>query len=211
MKKLLKKLVCSFASLFMLFSATPVMASENTPIDDAVIIDTLAGKVNESYVIDENGNQLGSLSTEVASVEVVYDGAWSGMRAVNVPRTINVSVICRGTGVFADPMYNCTLFISAVISKDYKLKSLQFSSIDILEENEWYVLHEEIMKQVKPLIEQKLSENPNRNAVEDFIRGQIRRRVLSATDIKPVTTLHIHWEEDEEKAENKPEDTEQEQ
>lgn len=115
MKKLLKKLVCSFASLFMLFSATPVMASENTPIDDAVIIDTLAGKVNESYVIDENGNQLGSLSTEVASVEVVYDGAWSGMRAVNVPRTINVSVICRGTGVFADPMYNCTLYVTLTL------------------------------------------------------------------------------------------------
>ncbi len=107
-------------------------------------------------------------------------------------------------------MFNCTLFISAVISKDYKLKSLQFSSIDILEENEWYVLHEEIMKQVKPLIAQKLSEKPNRNAAEDFIRGQIRRRVLNATDIKPVTTLHVHWEEDEDK-EDTTEDSIQEQ
>ena len=94
-------------------------------------------------------------------------------------------------------MYNCTLFISAVISRDYRLKSLQFSSIDILEENEWYLLHEEIMKQVVPQIEQKLSERPNRNAAEDFIRGRIRRRIMSATDIKPVTTLHVHWEEDE--------------
>ena len=53
------------------------------------------------------------------------------------------------------------------------------------------------MKQVVPQIEQKLSERPNRNAAEDFIRGRIRRRIMSATDIKPVTTLHVHWEEDE--------------
>lgn len=95
-------------------------------------------------------------------------------------------------------MFNCTLFISAVISKDYKLKSLQFNSIDILEENEWYVLAEEIKKQVIPLIENKLTELPKRNSLEDFIRGQIRRRVLAKTDIKPVTMLHIHYEEDEE-------------
>ncbi len=98
-------------------------------------------------------------------------------------------------------MYNCSLFISAVISKDDKLRSLQMSSIDILEENEWYVLSEEILKQVKPLIEKKLTEYTHRNSVEDFIRGQIRRRVFSATDIKPVTMLHIHWEADEETAE----------
>lgn len=94
-------------------------------------------------------------------------------------------------------MFNCTLFISAIISSDYHLKSLMFSSIDILEENEWYVLQEEILKQVTPLIKQKLLEHPKRNSVEDFIRGQIRRRVFSATDIKPVTMLHVHWEEDE--------------
>ena len=73
-------------------------------------------------------------------------------------------------------MYNCTLFISAVISRDYHLKALEMSSIDILEENEWYVLSEEILKQVKPLIEKKLSEQPKRSSLEDFIRGQIRRR-----------------------------------
>jgi len=98
-------------------------------------------------------------------------------------------------------MYNCTLFISAVISKDDKLRSLQMSSIDILEENEWYVLAEEILKQVQPLIEKKLSEYTHRSSVEDFIRGQIRRRVFNATEIKPVTTLHIHWEADEDKEE----------
>ena len=90
-------------------------------------------------------------------------------------------------------MYNCTLFISAVISRDYELKSLQFDSIDILEANEWYVLHEEIMQKVRPLIERRLAEHPHRNAAEDYIR----RRVFNATDIKPVTMLQVHWEEDE--------------
>ena len=90
-----------------------------------------------------------------------------------------------------------TLFISAVIEGDNYLKSLDFSSIDILEENEWIVLKEEIMKQVYPLITKKLEENPNKKATEDFIRGQIRRRVFSATGIKPVTTLVVHWLEKE--------------
>lgn len=94
-------------------------------------------------------------------------------------------------------MFNCTLFISACISRELKLKFLDFSSIDILEENEWYVLRTEILRQVKPLIEKKLSERLSRNSAEDFIRGQIRRRIYSATDIKPVTTLLVHWEEDE--------------
>ena len=94
-------------------------------------------------------------------------------------------------------MFNCSLFISAVISKDNKLKDLQMSSIDILEENEWYILQEEILKAVRPLIEKKLTEYTHRSSVEDFIRGQIRRRVYSATDIKPVTMLHIYWEDED--------------
>lgn len=95
-------------------------------------------------------------------------------------------------------MFNCSLFISAVISKENTLQSLDFDSIDILEENEWYVLKQEIMNQVLPLIENKIAECPNRNAAEDFIRGQIRRRVFAATDIKPVTMLQVHWLEDTE-------------
>ena len=93
-------------------------------------------------------------------------------------------------------MYNCSVFISYVISKDYQLKSLQISSIDILEENEWYLLEQEILKEVIPLIEQKLQEQPHKTSLEDFIRGQIRRRILNKTDIKPVTFVHAHWQED---------------
>ncbi len=92
--------------------------------------------------------------------------------------------------------FNCSLFISAVINRNYQLLSLQFDSIDILEENEWFVLHEEVMKEVTPLIERRLAEHPKRAAAEDFIRGQIRRRIFNATDIKPVVMLQVHWEDD---------------
>ena len=47
MKNLIKNLFFTFASLFVIFSATPVMATENTNIEEAVIIDTLSGETNE--------------------------------------------------------------------------------------------------------------------------------------------------------------------
>ena len=65
------------------------------------------------------------------------------------------------------------------------------------EENEWYLLKQEILKAVIPLIIQKLKERPHKNSIEDFIRGQIRKRIFNHTDIKPVTFVHIHWENDE--------------
>jgi ribonuclease J len=91
--------------------------------------------------------------------------------------------------------YNCSVFISAFFANNWELKDLQISSIDILEENEWYILEQEILKEVTPLIEQKLQEQPHKTSLEDFIRGQIRRRILNKTDIKPVTFVHAHWEE----------------
>ncbi|MBR1399234.1 MAG: ribonuclease J [Alphaproteobacteria bacterium] len=86
--------------------------------------------------------------------------------------------------------YNCTLFISAVI-KEKKLLDLQMSSIDILEENEWNKLAAEILHIVWKLVEEKLQSESNRGKIEEFIRGQIRRRVFARTDIKPVTFLHL--------------------
>lgn len=88
--------------------------------------------------------------------------------------------------------YNCSLFITAVI-RGKELLDLQMSSIDILEENDWKLLSDSILETVRPLIERRLSESDNINQIEDFIRGQIRRRVFSATDIKPVTFLHASF------------------
>ena len=92
--------------------------------------------------------------------------------------------------------YNCSLFISAVISKNLELKDLQIGSVDILEEDAWQKLSEDIKQTVIPLINDKLKECKCINSqVTDFIKGHIRKRVLKATDIKPVTLLHIYQEQ----------------
>ena len=88
--------------------------------------------------------------------------------------------------------YNCSVFISAVI-ENKKLLDLQLTSIDILPEDDWQILADEIVEKVRPLIEKKIQECENRGQIEDFIRGQIRRRIYSATDIKPVTFLHLFY------------------
>ncbi len=88
--------------------------------------------------------------------------------------------------------YNCSMFISAVICKE-KLCDLQVTSIDILEENDWQELSATIISEVWPLIERKLSETTNHSQIENYIRGQIRRRVYAATDVKPVTLLHVFY------------------
>ena len=91
--------------------------------------------------------------------------------------------------------YNCSLFISAVI-KEKKLLDLQMSSIDVLPEEDWLKLSEEILQKVKPLVAEKLLAEENREKLQDFIRGQIRKRVFSATDIKPVTLIHAYFLDD---------------
>jgi hypothetical protein len=47
------------------------------------------------------------------------------------------------------------------------------------------------------LIEKKLEVEARRSVLEDYIRGQIRRRVYAATDIKPVTLLNVCYLEEE--------------
>ena len=108
--------------------------------------------------------------------------------------------------------YNCSLFISAVI-KDKQVLDLQVSSLDILEEDDWQKLSVEIITKVNDLLEAKLQTEQNPKKIEEFIRGQIRRRVFANTDIKPVTVIHlcqldendnkINSETEENKTENK--------
>ena len=88
--------------------------------------------------------------------------------------------------------YNCSMYISAVI-KNKKLLDIGVISADILNEEEWNNLVADILSKVRPLIEEKISTTDNRSQIEDFIRGQIRRRVFAATDIKPVTMLYISY------------------
>ena len=92
--------------------------------------------------------------------------------------------------------FNCSMYISAVI-KGAELLDLQMTSIDILEEDDWLKLSEKILAEVRPLIEKKLEVETRRPVLEDYIRGQIRRRVYAATDIKPVTLLNVCYLEEE--------------
>ncbi|MBP1532301.1 MAG: ribonuclease J [Alphaproteobacteria bacterium] len=93
--------------------------------------------------------------------------------------------------------YNCSLFISAVV-REHQLLDLQMSSVDILEAKDWTVLSAEILTEARPLIEKYLQDSPLPQQLEDYIKGQIRRRVYAATDIKPVTLLNITYLEKEE-------------
>jgi mRNA degradation ribonuclease J1/J2 len=88
--------------------------------------------------------------------------------------------------------YNCSLFISAVI-KNKQLLDLQMSSIDILEEKDWQELASEILKTVSKLASEKLKTEENPEKISEFIRGQIRKRVYNATNIKPVTIAHLSF------------------
>ena len=92
--------------------------------------------------------------------------------------------------------YNCSMYISAVI-KDNELLDLQMTSVDILEENDWQELSAKVLAEVRPLIEKRLAEEPKHSQLEDYIRGQIRRRVFAATDIKPVTLLNVYYFEEQ--------------
>jgi mRNA degradation ribonuclease J1/J2 len=92
--------------------------------------------------------------------------------------------------------YNCSVYIGMVLTENWQIEDLQISSIDILEEEAWNALAAEILEKVTPLAAKKCAETENRSQLEDFIRGQIRRRVYAATDIKPVTFLHVSYLED---------------
>ena len=87
--------------------------------------------------------------------------------------------------------YNGSLFISAYISPSGKLLDLELSSLDILPLSDWDQLADKIKKEVTPFIEAEIAQTGLSNPTKDLIRGRIRRAVLKATDMKPVTILHI--------------------
>lgn len=93
--------------------------------------------------------------------------------------------------------YNCTLFISLVVSEDNKVCDLQITSEDILPEQDWEQLSEDVKTKMLPLIEKKLAECGMCAAAKDYIRSQIRRKIYNATNIKPVTVMHFYQEQGE--------------
>jgi len=87
--------------------------------------------------------------------------------------------------------FNGSLFISAFVSADRQLLDVQMTSLDILQPEDWVVLSEQIKKDVFETIARDIAQQGLTDNVKDLIRGRIRRAVFKATDMKPVTVLHI--------------------
>lgn len=89
--------------------------------------------------------------------------------------------------------YNCSVFISVVFDRKWNLKDLQISSIDIMDEAEFKELGETIKAQVEEQYAKELERfGGKEQAISDYIRGQIRRKIFAATDIRPVTFFHMY-------------------
>ena len=87
--------------------------------------------------------------------------------------------------------YNGSLFISAFVCENFDLLDLQISSVDILPLEDFEKLACEIKEKVMPLIEEDIKKRGITNQTKDFIKSRVRKEVYKATDMKPVTFLHI--------------------
>ncbi len=91
--------------------------------------------------------------------------------------------------------FNCSVFLSAVI-KDHKLLDLKISSIDILPDEDWAVLENEICQKIRKLAHHRLKATDNKDVIEEFFRTKLRKMITAATDIRPVTFIHITYLDD---------------
>lgn len=89
--------------------------------------------------------------------------------------------------------YNASLYISVVFDPCWNLLDLQISSIDILEEEAFAKLAEEIKADVARTLPTEIVKlNHRAPQIEEYIRAKIRKIVFKATDIKPVTFMHFY-------------------
>jgi len=89
--------------------------------------------------------------------------------------------------------YNCSLFITAVLSENWEAEDLQISSIDILEEEDFKALAETIRLEVLNALPMEIVKvNYREKAVKEYIAAKIRKRIFNATGIKPVTFIHFY-------------------
>ena len=89
--------------------------------------------------------------------------------------------------------YNCSLFITAVLSENWQVEDLEITSIDILEEDDFKALAEEIKQEMLQAIPQEVVKlNYRPQAVKEYIAAKIRKKVFNATGIKPVTFIHFY-------------------
>jgi len=89
--------------------------------------------------------------------------------------------------------FNCSVYISIVLTSDWQVEDLQISSIDIIEENDFNNLVADIKPDIiSSLPEQVIKCKGREDMISDFIRAKIRKRILNATGIKPVTFMHFY-------------------
>lgn len=93
-------------------------------------------------------------------------------------------------------MFNGSVFISVIFDENWKLESLKVSSQDIWEDVSWCELRDKIVEDVSAMIpEQVIKLDYKEKAIIEFIRGQIRKRINNATDMKAVTFIHFYKRE----------------
>ncbi len=89
--------------------------------------------------------------------------------------------------------FNCSVYISVVLTHDWHIEDLQISSIDIIEEQKFNELAEEIKAEVLAAFPAQVTKSNGREDIlMDFIRAKIRKKILNATGIKPVTFMHYY-------------------
>lgn len=90
-------------------------------------------------------------------------------------------------------MFNCSLFISVVFDNEWNLKDFQISSIDILEEDEWNKLAEEVTnKMIKEISEHINYIKFDHSKLIEFIKSKTRKQIEKQTGIKPVVFFHMY-------------------
>ena len=89
--------------------------------------------------------------------------------------------------------FNCSVFISVFFSLDWQLKDLQITSIDILEEDDFNKLKDEIIQDVIQNISKEIIKlNYNEKQIKEYIAARIRKKIYKETDIKPVVFMHFY-------------------
>jgi len=133
----------------------------------------------------KNGDLFCLKDGHIEKIEEVY----TDVMAVDHGRTISLdSDLIKNRKKIA---FNGSLFISAYISKDNKIIDIKLTSLDILEQEDWEKLAQNIKESVVPALERELMKKGLTDELKDLIRGRIRNSVFRATDMKPVTILHI--------------------
>jgi len=133
----------------------------------------------------KNGDVFKLLDGKLEKVEEVFSDV------IGVDRGRSVSLSSELIKNRRRIAYNCSLFISVLISADNRLLDLKITSIDILEEQEWEKLAQETKEKVFHVLDKEIQEKGLTSSVKDQIKARIRKEIFKATDIKPVTILHI--------------------